>query len=81
MEIHLVIDPKAGRVPGMNDPTKFAAPRATSSRLGLIEYPYLAPLCLAATILSRNPMTDIILLYSDPGTTKVINEPRTQPSM
>jgi len=32
-----VIEPNAGRVPGMNDPATLDAPRATSSRLGLME--------------------------------------------
>jgi len=32
-----VIEPNAGSVPGMNDPATLAAPRATSSRLGLTE--------------------------------------------
>jgi len=34
---HLVIEPKAGNVPGTNEPARLAAPRATSSRFGLIE--------------------------------------------
>lgn len=59
--VYLVMEPYAGRVPGTKEPTRFAAPKATSSRLGLIEYPKRAELCFAATILSRNPITDIML--------------------
>jgi len=33
----LMIDPNAGSVPGTKDPTRLAAPSATSSRFGLIE--------------------------------------------
>lgn len=58
---YLVIDPKAGRVPGTKEATRLAAPRATSSRLGLIEYPNRAAFCFAATMLSRKPTTAIIL--------------------
>lgn len=36
-DCHLVIVPKAGKVPGTKEATRFAAPRATSSRLGLME--------------------------------------------
>ena len=56
-----MIEPQAGSVPGTNDAARFDAPSATSSRLGLIEYPKRDPFCLAATILSRNPMTQINL--------------------
>jgi hypothetical protein len=59
--VYLVIEPYAGSVPGMNDPARLAAPSATSSRLGLIECPNRAPFCLAATILSRKPTTEIRL--------------------
>ena len=34
---YLVMDPYAGSVPGRKDPTMFPAPKATSSRFGLIE--------------------------------------------
>jgi hypothetical protein len=57
-----VIEPKAGRVPGIKEPTKLPTPSATSSRLGLIEYPNRAPLYFAATMLSKKPTTDIKLL-------------------
>jgi hypothetical protein len=40
----------------MNEPTRFAAPRATSSRFGLIECENFAPFCLAATMESKKPM-------------------------
>ena len=33
-ETHLVMLPYAGRVPGINEPRRLAAPNATSSRLG-----------------------------------------------
>ena len=33
-ETHLVMLPYAGSVPGMNEPRRLAAPKATSSRLG-----------------------------------------------
>lgn len=56
-----MIDPKAGKVPGTKEPAKLAAPSATSSRLGLIEYPKRALFCFAATMLSKNPTTDIKL--------------------
>lgn len=39
----------------------FPAPNATSSRFGLMLYPNLAAFCFAATILSRNPTTEISL--------------------
>ncbi len=45
----------------MNEATIFPAPRATSSRLGLMLYPYLAAFCLAETILSKNPAIAINL--------------------
>lgn len=56
------MEPKAGKVPGMKEPAKLAAPSATSSRLGLIEYPKRALFCFAATTLSKKPTTDIRLL-------------------
>ena len=56
-----VIEPYAGSVPGTNAPARFAAPRATSSRFGLIEYEYRAAFCFAATMLSRNPTIEINL--------------------
>lgn len=59
---YLVMDPKAGRVPGTKEETRLAAPRATSSRLGLIEYPKRVAFCFAATMLSRKPTTAIILV-------------------
>lgn len=55
------MEPKAGKVPGMTEPAKLAAPSATNSRLGLIEYPKRAPFCFAATMLSKKPTTDIRL--------------------
>ena len=55
------MDPNAGRVPGIKDAARFAAPRATSSRLGLIEYPKRAAFCFAATMLSKKPTTAIRL--------------------
>jgi hypothetical protein len=58
---YLVIDPKAGRVPGIKEATRLAAPRATSSRLGLIEYPKRDAFCFAATMLSRKPTTAMML--------------------
>lgn len=54
---NLKIEPKAGRVPGTNDPARLAAPSATSSRFGLIGWPKRSPFCFAATMLSKNPMT------------------------
>ena len=56
-----MIDPYAGMVPGMNDPAMLPAPRATSSLFGLMLCPKRAAFCLAATILSKNPMTEINL--------------------
>lgn len=56
-----VIEPYAGSVPGMNEPTRLPAPSATSSRFGLMECPKRAPFCLADTMLSRNPMMEITL--------------------
>lgn len=58
---NLVIEPYAGRVPGTNEAARLDAPSATSSRLGLIEYPKRDAFCLAATMLSRNPTTQISL--------------------
>ena len=46
----------------MKEPTKLPTPSATSSRLGLIEYPNRAALYFAATMLSKKPTTDIKLL-------------------
>lgn len=60
-----MMEPKAGKVPGMKELAKLAAPSATSSRLGLIEYPKRALFCLAATTLSKKPTTDIRLLRID----------------
>jgi hypothetical protein len=60
-----VIEPKAGKVPGIKEPAKLPTPSATSSRLGLIEYPNRAALYFAATILSKKPTTDIKLLMFD----------------
>ena len=57
-----MIEPKAGKVPGIKEPAKLPTPSATSSRLGLIEYPNRAALYFAATMLSKKPTTDIILL-------------------
>ena len=57
-----MIEPKAGRVPGIKEPAKLPTPSATNSRLGLIEYPYRAALYFAATMLSKKPTTDINLL-------------------
>ena len=57
-----MMDPKAGKVPGMTEPAKLAAPSATSSRLGLTEYPKRAAFCFPATMLSKKPTTDIRLL-------------------
>ena len=54
---HLVMDPAAGKVPGTNDPAKFASPKATSSLFGLIVCWNLAAFCFADTILSKNPIT------------------------
>jgi hypothetical protein len=51
-----VIEPYAGSVPGMKEPTRFATPSATSSRFGLIVCWKRAPFCFAATIESRKPM-------------------------
>jgi hypothetical protein len=59
---YLVIEPKAGKVPGIKEPAKLPTPSATSSRLGLIEYPNRAPFCFAETMLSKKPTTDIRLL-------------------
>ena len=59
-----MIEPKAGKVPGTREPVKLATPSATSSRLGLIEYPNRAAFCFAATMLSKKPTTDIKLLMS-----------------
>ena len=39
------------------------APRATSSRFGLMLYPNLPAFCFAATILSKNPTTEMSLRY------------------
>lgn len=61
LESHLVIEPKAGNVPGTKELARLAAPRATSSRLGLIEWPKRAAFCFAATMLSRKPTTAMIL--------------------
>ena len=61
METNLTMEPKAGRVPGTNDPKTLLAPRATNSRLGLIEYPKRSPFCFAATKLSRYPTMAIRL--------------------
>ena len=60
---YLVIEPKAGKVPGIKEPAKLPTPSATSSRLGLIEYPNRAALYFAATMLSKKPTTDIKLLW------------------
>ena len=60
-----MIEPKAGKVPGIKEPAKLATPSATSSRLGLIEYRYRAALYLAATMLSKKPTTDIKLFNVD----------------
>ena len=57
-----VIEPYAGSVPGTKAPVRFAAPRATSSRFGLMEYEYRAAFCFAATMLSRNPTIEINLI-------------------
>lgn len=57
-----VMEPPAGRVPGTNDAMMLPAPRATSSRFGLMLWPYFAAFCLAETMLSRNPATAIILV-------------------
>jgi hypothetical protein len=56
-----VMEPKAGKVPGTNEPTRLAAPRATSSLFGLIECENRAPFCFAATMESRKPMMAIRL--------------------
>lgn len=56
-----MIEPKAGKVPGIKEPAKLPAPSATSSRLGLIEYPNRAAFCFAETMLSKKPTTDIRL--------------------
>lgn len=58
---YLVMEPKAGKVPGMKELAKLPAPSATSSRLGLIECRKRAPFCFAATMLSKKPTTDIRL--------------------
>lgn len=55
---HLVMEPAAGKVPGTNDPAKFATPNATNSLFGLMVCWNLAAFCFADTILSKNPMTD-----------------------
>ena len=60
-----MIEPKAGKVPGIKEPAKLPTPSATNSRLGLIEYPNRAPFCFAAAILSKKPTTDIRLLKFD----------------
>jgi hypothetical protein len=59
--VHLVMDPAAGKVPGTNDPARFATPKATNSLFGLMVCWYFAAFCFADTILSKNPMTDINL--------------------
>ena len=59
---HLVMDPAAGKVPGTNDPAKFAIPKATNSLFGLMEYWYFAAFCFADTMLSKNPMTAASLI-------------------
>ena len=48
----------------MKEPARLAAPSATSSRLGLMEYPKRAAFCFAATMLSRKPTTAINLYIS-----------------
>ena len=58
---YLVIEPNAGSVPGINDATRLPAPSATSSRFGEMEYPKRDAFCLAETIESRKPMTEIKL--------------------
>ncbi len=50
---HLVIEPYAGSVPGINELAMLLAPSATNSRLGLMLYPNLAPFCFAETMLSQ----------------------------
>ena len=59
---YLVIDPAAGRVPGTNDPARFATPKATNSLFGLIVCENLAAFCFADTMLSKNPITDANLV-------------------
>lgn len=56
-----VIEPYAGRQPGTKDAMIFPAPKATSSRLGLIAYPKRSAFCFAATTLSRYPTTAMSL--------------------
>ena len=67
-----VIDPNAGKHPGMNDAAKFAAPSATSSRFGLIMYPNRDAFCLAETMESRKPTTETRLYVDE----KVIGKQR-----
>jgi len=55
---YLVMDPAAGRVPGTNDPARFATPKATSSLFGLMVCENFAAFCFADTMLSKNPITD-----------------------
>jgi len=57
----VMIDPKAGIVPGTKDPIRLAAPSATSSRFGLMVQPKRSAFCFAATVLSKNPMMVIKL--------------------
>ena len=59
---YLVMDPAAGKVPGTNDPARFATPKATSSLFGLIVCENLAAFCFADTMLSKNPITDANLV-------------------
>ena len=58
----LVIDPAAGRAPGMKDPARFATPKATNSLFGLMEYWNFAALYFADTMLSKKPIMDANLV-------------------
>ena len=55
------MEPYAGKVPGINEPTILLAPRATNSLFGLMLYPNRPAFCFAATMLSRNPAIEIKL--------------------
>ena len=57
------MEPKAGNVPGTKELARLAAPRATSSRFGLIECPKRMAFCFADTMLSRKPTTAMILIF------------------